>query len=76
MANDYLKYKLLAAAVEQVKEESRAADRIWFSLSGKIACEVQRLYEMGYNVQPITLIRELKERLENAIETERENLKL
>jgi len=76
MANDYLKYKLLAAAVGQTKEESRAVDRIWFSLSGKIACEVQRLYEMGYNVQPITLIRDLKERLENAIETERENLKL
>lgn len=61
---------LLEAALIQAREEERAIDNIWTSISGIIVSEAQRLYDNGYNVRTIALIKGLRDRLNEAIAKE------
>ena len=68
--NAFRKSSLLEAALIQAREEERAIDNIWTRISGIVVSEAQRLYDKGYNVRTIELIKGLRDRLNEAIAKE------
>ena len=63
---------LFEAAIRQAREEERAIDNIWTRISGIIASESQRLWNDGYIVDTVALIKGLRDRLNEVIKMEEE----
>ena len=63
---------LFEAAIKQASAEERAIDNIWTRISGIIASESQRLWNDGYSVDTVALIKGLRDRLNEVIKMEEE----
>lgn len=63
---------LFKAAIKQASAEERAIDNIWTRISGIIASESQRLWNDGYSVDTVALIKGLRDRLNEVIKMEEE----
>ena len=63
---------LFEAAIRQERAEERVIDNIWTRISGIIASESQRLWNDGYCVDTVALIKGLRDRLNEVIKMEEE----
>lgn len=63
---------LFEAAIRQASAEERAIDNIWTRISGIIASESQRIWNDGYSVDTVALIKGLRDRLNEVIKMEEE----
>lgn len=63
---------LFEAAIRQASAEECAIDNIWTRISGIIASESQRLWNDGYSVDTVALIKGLRDRLNEVIKMEEE----
>lgn len=61
---------LLVSAIRELDERDRSIENIWFCLSGKIVTESNRLWNLGYDVKPIELVKGLRQKLNEVIEKE------
>ena len=64
------KESLLAAAIKEVRRRDRAADAVFFAMSGAIVRERQRMWSDGYDVSIYTMLKDVRERLNEAIAKE------
>lgn len=61
------KANALALAIKEVIAESNAVSNIWYRVSGIVASEEQRLWNEGYNIDTLQLIKGLRSRLNDVI---------
>lgn len=66
----FRKSSLLKSAIMQAKAQERAIDNIWTRVSGIVVSEAQRLWDDGYRVDTMVLIKGLRNRLNDAIAKE------
>ena len=61
---------LLKSAIMQAKAQEQSIDNIWTRVSGIVVSEAQRLWDDGYRVDTMVLIKGLRDRLNDAIAKE------
>ena len=61
---------VLAHAIREVKEIGRAVDGIMFSMSGRMTSERMKLWDKGFDVSFLQLLREVRLRVQELIEQE------
>ena len=64
------KAQLLASVIMQLNAQDRAVNNIWARLSGILLSEARLLWDKGYDVDTLTLIKALRTKLSELIETE------
>ena len=62
------KAALLAAVMKKLREQDRAVENVWLSLTGRAIEESNRLYSLGIDMPAEQILKEVRDKINETVE--------